>query len=69
MIREEIEYCEEIACRLIDIDRHLLRQRVVGTPRNGDRYYRGADLLRVGSLIAIEKFNEKLEDMNNENKY
>ena len=65
MIREEIEYCEEIACRLIDIDRHLLRQRVMGTPRNGDRYYRGADLLRVGSLITIEKFNKKMEEQKN----
>ena len=65
MIREEIEYCEEIACRLIDIDRYLLRQRVVGTPRNGDRYYRGADLLRVGSLITIEKFNKKMEEQKN----
>lgn len=62
MIKENIDYGEEIACRLLDIDRHTLRQRVAGTPRNGDRYYRGSDLLRVGSLIAIEKFNIKMED-------
>ena len=68
MIRDDIDYCEEIACRLIDIDWHLLRQRVVGTPRNGDRYYRGSDLLRVGSLIAIEKFNRKMEEQENENR-
>ena len=66
MIRDDIDYCEELSSRLLDIDIQTLRQRVVGTPRNGDRYYRGSDLLRVGSLIAIEKFNEKLEDMNNE---
>lgn len=66
MIREEIEYCEELSCRLLGIDTQTLRKRVTGTPRNGDRYYRGADLLKVGSLMAIEKFNEKLEDMNNE---
>ena len=63
MIREEIDYCEELSSRLLDIDIQTLRQRVVGTPRNGDRYYRGADLLRVGSLMAIEKFNIKMEDI------
>lgn len=66
MIREEIEYSEELSSRLLDIDIQTLRQRVVGTPRNGDRYYRGADLLRVGSLMAIEKFNRKMEEQNNE---
>lgn len=68
MIREEIEYCEELSSRLLDIDIQTLRQRVVGTPRNGDRYYRGSDLLRVGSLIAIEKFNRKMEEQENENR-
>lgn len=62
MIREEIEYCEELSCRLLGVDMQTLRKRVAGTPRNGDRYYRGSDLLRVGSLIAIEKFNIKMED-------
>ncbi|MBE6245842.1 MAG: hypothetical protein E7110_00270 [Bacteroidales bacterium] len=66
MIREEIDYCEELSCRLLGIDIPTLRKRVAGTPRNGDRYYRGADLLRIGSLIAIEKFNKKMEEQNNE---
>ena len=66
MIRAEIEYCEELSCRLLGVDMQTLRKRVAGTPRNGDRYYRGADLLRVGSLIAIEKFNLKMEEQNNE---
>lgn len=65
MIRDDIDYCEELSSRLLDIDIQTLRQRVVGTPRNGDRYYRGADLLRVGSLIAIEKFNLKMEEQKN----
>lgn len=63
MIRDDIDYCEELSCRLLGIDIQTLRKRVTGTPRNGDRYYRGADLLRVGSLMAIEKFNRKMEDI------
>ena len=66
MIVKDKEYTEEQSCRLLGIDERDLRKRLLGTMRNGERVYRGADLLRVGSLIAIEKFNKKqMEEQKN----
>ena len=65
MIISEKEYSEADSCRLLGISESSLRRRVQGTMRNGERIYRGADLQRVGSLIAIEKFNRKMEDKEN----
>ena len=65
MIVKDKEYTEEQSCRLLGISENTLRRRLQGTMRNGERVYRGADLQRVGSLIAIEKFNRKMEDKEN----
>lgn len=65
MIISEKEYSEADSCRLLGISESSLRRRVQGTMRNGERIYRGAALQRVGSLIAIEKFNRKMEDKEN----
>jgi|GEM_PF-7134327 len=65
MIISEKEYSEADSCRLLNITENTLRRRLQGTIRNGERIYRGADLQRVGSLIAIEKFNRKMEDKEN----
>ena len=65
MIISEKEYSEAESCRLLNITESTLRRRLQGTIRNGERIYRGADLQRVGSLIAIEKFNKKMEDQKN----
>lgn len=62
MIISEKEYSEVDSCRLLGISENTLRRRLQGTMRNGERVYIGADLLRVGSLIAIEKFNRKMEE-------
>lgn len=65
MIISEKEYSEEDSCRLLNITESTLRRRLQGTMRNGERVYRGADLQRVGSLIAIEKFSKKMEEQKN----
>lgn len=65
MIIKDKEYTEEQSCRLLRITENTLRRRLQGTMRNGERVYRGADLQRVGSLIAIEKFNRKMEEQKN----
>ena len=66
MIVKDKEYTEEQSCKLLGISENTLRRRLQGTIRNGERIYRGADLQRVGSLIAIEKLNKKMEVQNNE---
>ena len=65
MIVKDKEYTEEQSCRLLGISENTLRRRLQGTIRNGERIYRGADLQRVGSLIAIGKFNKKMEEQKN----
>ncbi len=65
MIISEKEYSEADSCRLLGISENTLRRRLQGTIRNGERVYRGADLQRVGSLIAIEKFSKKMEEQKN----
>ena len=65
MIISEKEYSEADSCRLLNTTENTLRRRLQGTIRNGERVYRGADLARVGILIAIEKFNRKMEDKEN----
>lgn len=65
MIISEKEYSEADSCRLLNTTENTLRRRLQGTMRNGERVYRGADLQRVGSLIAIEKFNKKMEEQKN----
>ena len=61
-IIDEKEYSLVESCTLLGVKEHTLRSRIMATEKNGERVYRGADLLRVGRDMAIEKFNIKMED-------
>lgn len=58
-IINEKEYTLLESCTLLGVNEHTLRSRIMATEKNGERVYRGADLIRLGRDMAIEKFNTK----------
>lgn len=61
-IENNREYSLVESCTLLGVNEHTLRSRIMATEKNGERVYRGADLIRLGRDMAIEKFNIKMED-------
>lgn len=61
-IIDEKEYTLVESCTLLGVNEHSLKCRLMATEKNGESVYRGADLLRLGRDMAIEKFNIKMED-------